>query len=237
MRVLLISDLHGNPWALRAVAADCGTFDYVLCGGDVVNYGPDPGACITWLRGHNAITVCGNHDYAVAHNQHPHANPAKAQLALAMRDWTLGQLSIVDIHWLKRLPLRLTWDCGGTTFDVVHASRMDPLYDYRLTPDLSINKLTEYLGNGPLADVLMVGHTHLPYVRPYINRQLVNPGSVGQPLDGDPRASYAVWEDGTISLRRVEYPVQDVVAALDKIKAPLVRKADLKRVLETGKLF
>ncbi len=237
MRVLLISDLHGNPWALNAVAKDCGAFDYVLCGGDVVNYGPDPGACIAWLKSRQAITVCGNHDYAVAHNQHPRANPTKAHLALAMRDWTMGQLSLLDIRWLKHLPIRLTWDSNGTTFDLVHASRTDPLYDYRLTPDLSINKLTEYLGNGPLGDVLMVGHTHLPYVRPYINRQLVNPGSVGQPLDGDPRASYAVWEDGTITLRRVEYSVRETIAALDKRNASSVDKAGLQRILETGKLF
>ncbi len=83
----------------------------------------------------------------------------------------------------------------------------------------------------------MVGHTHLPYVRPYINRQLVNPGSVGQPLDGDPRASYAVWDDGTITLRRVEYSVREAIAALDKINASSVDKAGLQRILETGKLF
>ncbi len=138
MRVLLISDLHGNPWALNAVAKDCGAFDYVLCGGDVVNYGPDPGACIAWLKSHQAITVCGNHDYAVAHNQHPRANPTKAHLALAMRDWTMGQLSLLDIRWLKHLPIRLTWDSNvqllmwfthraQTLFMIIASRRIFPL--------------------------------------------------------------------------------------------------------------
>lgn len=236
MRVLLISDLHGNPQALEAVAKDCGHFDQVLCAGDLVNYGPDPRACLAWIQNHHAIVVCGNHDYAVAHNQHPRANPAKAQLALAMRDWTRAQLSPENLEWLQRLPVRLTWDSCGATFDVIHASRKDPLYDYRIQPDISTNKLHEYLGDGPLADVMLVGHTHLPFVRKYISVQLVNPGSVGQPLDGDPRASYAVWEDGKIQLRRVAYPINEVTAALGKLGLPAAIATELCGVLERGKL-
>lgn len=235
MKVLIISDVHANPWALRAVVHAAGPADCVLCAGDTVSYGPDPRATLDALRAAGVIAVRGNHDHAVAFGADPKASPAKQPLALAMRAWTRSQLEPTDIAWLARLPLRLTWEVGGTRFAVVHATPRDPLYDYHLRPDASPDSMGE-LTAGIDAEVLVVGHTHWPLLRAQDGLQIVNPGSVGQPLDGDPRAAYAVWEDGRIALRRAEYDQAPVLAALGRLPIePPLREA-LGNLLRVARL-
>ena len=216
MRILLLSDIHANPWALRAVRADAHAAEHTLCAGDSVNYGPDPARVIHWLRNHQAVTVRGNHDNAVAFATDPKASPAKEPLAMAMRDWTRDQLEPADMAWLLARERKLLWEEGGVRFLIVHATPVDPLYDYRLTPDASDSLVAE-LTRGVKADVLLVGHTHLPLLRKARNLTIVNPGSVGQPLDGDPRAAYAIWEDGEVTLHRVDYDRQAAADALAKL--------------------
>lgn len=235
MKVLIISDVHANLWALRAVVRDAGAVDYVLCAGDTVSYGPDPRAALDWLRERGAIAARGNHDHAVAFGADPKASPAKQPLALAMRDWTRSQLEAADVAWLARLPLRLTWEIAGTRFVVVHATPRDPLYDYHLRPDASEAFMQEITA-GIDADVLVVGHTHWPLLRHHGELQTVNPGSVGQPLDGDPRAAYAVWEDGTITLRRAEYDQASVLAALARVSIDPPLRDALGNMLRLARL-
>jgi len=221
MKILVISDVHANSWALRAAIQDAGPVDHVLCAGDTVSYGPDPRATLDLLRECGVIAARGNHDHAVASGADPRASPAKQPLALAMRDWTRSRLELADVAWLARWPLRLLWEVGGTRFAVVHATPRDPLYDYRLRPDAP-DDLVREVAAGIDADVLVVGHTHWPLLRTHGPLQIVNPGSVGQPLDGDPRAAYAVWEDGRITLRRVAYDQAPVLAALRSL--PIERR-------------
>lgn len=235
MKVLIVSDVHANPWALRAVFHDAGPVDYVLCAGDITSYGPDPRATLDSLRARGVIAVRGNHDQAVAFGADPQASPAKQPLALAMRDWTRAQLEPAEIAWLARLPLRLTWELGGTRFAVVHATPRDPLYDYRLRPDASADFVNE-VAAGIDADVLVVGHTHWQLLRERVDLQIVNPGSVGQPLDGDPRAAYAVWEDGRITLRRAEYDQSPMLAALGRLPIDPPLRAALGNMLRLARL-
>lgn len=235
MRILLISDIHANAWALHAVERDAGEVDQILCAGDTVNYGPRPGAVLDQLRRLNAVTVRGNHDHAVAFAVDPKASPAKQPLALVMRDWTRRQLEANDLGWLLSLKRRLTPQYAGCRFMLVHGTPLDPLYDYRMTPGAS-DKLLDELTQGVKADVLLAGHTHLPLLRKHRDLTIVNPGSVGQPLDGDPRAAYAVWDDGEITLRRVEY---DRTAAMDALaRLPLDHKlvADLQNTVSRGSI-
>lgn len=235
MRILLISDIHANSWALHAVEQDAGPVDQILCGGDTVNYGPRPGAVLDRLRRLDIVTVRGNHDHAVAFAADPKASPAKQPLALVMRDWTRRQLEATDLGWLLSLERRLTRQYAGCRFMLVHGTPLDPLHDYRLTPSASdglLNDLTQCVK----ADVLLVGHTHLPLLRRHRDLTIINPGSVGQPLDGDPRAAYAIWDDGEITLRRVEY---DRTAAIDALaRLPLDHKlmADLQNTLSRGSI-
>ncbi|MGC8552311.1 MAG: metallophosphoesterase family protein [Phycisphaerae bacterium] len=215
MRILIVSDVHANPWALMAVAKDAGAFDHVLCAGGSVNYGSRPAEAIAWLWAHGAVAVRGNHDDAVAYNHHPRATAKKAALAMPLRDWTQTRLQLAHLHWLGRLPLMLTWECGGARFVMTHATPTDTLYDYSLQPGAS-DELFEQKLHAIDTDFIVLGHTHLPYVRKLNHSVVVNPGSVGQPLDGDSRASYAVWDDGQIFLYRVEYDLQLLIRTLDE---------------------
>jgi len=233
MRILVISDLHANPWALAAVEQDAGPVDGILCAGDTVNYGPDPHRVITWLRQHKVPTTLGNHDHAVAFHADPKASPAKQPLALAMRDWTRRQLDEADLAWLLSLPRQVPWAAGGCQFLMMHATPLDPLYDYRLTPKASERLLSEILA-GVDADVLILGHTHLPLLREGRSLKVLNPGSVGQPLDGDPRAAYAIWEDGKIELRRVAYDQNALLAGLRATPLSSSQIDDLSRIIQTG---
>lgn len=235
MKLLIISDIHANPWALDAVLQDAGAVDHVLFAGDAVNYGPDPRSVLRRLRELDAIAVRGNHDHAVAYDVDPRASAAKEALALAMRDWTRVQLDFNERLWLRRLPMQLAWECDGVRITLVHATPRDPLFDYRLVPALPETHVNEIIA-GVDADVLIVGHTHLPFDRQCGNLRIVNPGSVGQPLDGNPRASYAVWEDGEISLRRVAYDIDAAAAALDGIELRPERRTALIETLRRGRV-
>jgi putative phosphoesterase len=235
MRILLISDLHANPWALRAVEEDAGPVDHILCAGDTVNYGPRPGAAWERLCELGALSVRGNHDHAVGWGADPRASPAKQPLALAMRDWTRQQLSEATLAQLRSLELSLVRDYGGCRFMVLHGTPVDPLYDYRLTPKISEPLLAQLL-QGVKADVLVVGHTHLPLLRSQHGCTILNPGSVGQPLDGDYRASYALWRDGEVLLRRTEYDRVAATQALAQLPLNFALSAALQRTLWRGSI-
>lgn len=235
MKLLIVSDIHANPWALDAVLKDAGSVDHVLFAGDAVNYGPDPRPVIARLRELGAIGVCGNHDHAVAWSTDPRASTAKQPIALAMRDWTRGQLNGADIAWLARLPLHLTVKIEDTSFALFHATPRDSLSDYSLVPTVSDAYLSEIVA-GVDADVLVVGHTHLPFARECGRLRIVNPGSVGQPLDGDPRAAYALWQDGEIRSRRVAYDIDAATDAIDRIELPPETRTVLMETLLRGRV-
>lgn len=231
MRILILSDVHANAWALAAVERDAGQFDHVICAGDTVNYGPAPAIAVAWLRQHGAIAVRGNHDHAVAFHADPKASPAKQPLAMSMRDWTRAQLGPDELAWLARLPLSLRWEIGGVCFAVVHATPFDPLYDYRLSPQ-GYDAILDDVAAQVQADVLVVGHTHFPLARRHENLQIVNPGSLGQPLDGDVGAPYVLWEDGVVHRRRVEYDLEPVVCALRQLPVETAVRDDLVAMLQ-----
>jgi putative phosphoesterase len=230
VRGLLISDIHANPWALRAVEAAAGPVDFMLCAGDWVNYGPDPAAAVVWALERRVKSVLGNHDHAVACGSDPRAASAKLPLALAMRDWSRRQLTDRLANYLIGLPRVRTARFGGAAFEVLHATPIDPLYDYCLTPKVSDAEFRRIV-DGVDVDVLVVGHTHLPFVRRRESLCVVNPGSVGQPLDGDPRASYAVWHDGAIELHRVEYDQRPVLDAIEQL--PCLANGQCRTLQET----
>ena len=235
MRLLIVSDIHANPWALDAVLRDAGSFDHVLFLGDAVNYGPDPRSAITALRRLDAIGVRGNHDHAVAYGADPRASAAKQAFALSMRDWTRARLDESELTWLTGLPLQMTWECWGTRIAMCHATPHDPLFDYRFVPEIPDSLVAEIVG-GVDADVLLLGHTHMPFSRVFGTMTIVNPGSVGQPLDGDPRAAYALWNDGEMRLRRAAYDVEAAVHALRTAAIPNVGRLALMESLRSGRL-
>jgi putative phosphoesterase len=215
MRILVISDLHANWPALEAVLA-AEPFDRLIVGGDLVSYGPHPVEVVELIRSRADVAVRGNHDEALAHHTDCRCAPTSKPLAEATRSVHRTLLPEDAIRFLGALPQTASFEIAGTTFFAVHASPRDHLYRYTLTPDAAEEHLRHEIGDVP-AHYVLLGHTHLPMIRKVAGRIVVNPGSVGQPRDGDPRASYAVIEDGAARLGRIEYDrertIRDLYAA------------------------
>jgi len=220
MRYAIIADIHANLVAFTAVLDDIdgrGGVEEVLCLGDVVGYGPDPHQCIELLCRYNHVCVAGNHDWAaIGKLDTSDFNP---DAAAACR-WTGQQLTPEDIRYLESLPLVI--DRGD--FTLVHGSPREPVCEYLLSTTSASENFACFQ-----SQFCLVGHSHVPLIFEYSeagacslsqfpaegvvglaqNRLIINPGGVGQPRDGDPRASYAIYdsEAGTISLYRIPYNI------------------------------
>ncbi|MFB6129752.1 MAG: metallophosphoesterase [Salinigranum sp.] len=213
MRVALFSDVHANATALRtvldSVAGD--DPDAVACAGDVVGYGPAPSECVDLVREAADVVVAGNHDRTVEtpdrYARHPTAGPGLQHAA--------DELDDERRRWLRELPARATVDGGSVR--VVH-SHPDPAKRGRYVyPDEF-----DALARRSDADVLVLGHTHVQGAETADGTLVVNPGSVGQPRDGDPKAAYAVvdTDDRSVDLRRVAYDVEAVRDAVEDAGLP-----------------
>ena len=210
MRLLVVSDIHGNLTALREVLDDAGEHDLALCAGDIAGYGPKPGECVDAVRGLNARCVVGNHDVEVTTGEPLGSNPYAAQAIRIHR-------RILDPEqkgWLGGLPRSLELDLDGFKVAVFHGSPLQPLREYVFPVEAQMRAKQFLESTG--ADMIILGHTHMPYVVRTGRGMIVNPGSVGQPRDGDPRASYAMVDlaggEVEVANRRVEYDI-DLVAS------------------------
>jgi protein phosphatase len=234
MKILILSDIHANWPALQAVLAAEPQVDGVICLGDLVNYGPHPVECVRWAQA-NAVPdwiVQGNHDRAVGCDEDPRCSAPYRPLAAAMQRYTAGRLDAAAKAYLAGLPAGEFNKAGNARCFLCHAIPSDPLYGYLQLRDPRARWEAEiHLANRP--DFLLVGHTHQPCVRLINSTLVVNPGSVGQPKGGDPRASYALWSDGDVMLRRAEYDVRAVARDLAFCELPDVAR-DLTHVLLTG---
>ena len=209
MRILVVSDMHGNRAALDAIREP---HDVCLCLGDLVEYGPEPAACVDWVRRNAHHCVRGNHDHGAVQNVDIFGVSGFRYLTMATRQGTIRMLSPEDRKFLTDLPLTKMLTLGGKRFLLVHATPRDPLEEYvPADPVLWASRLADVR-----ADFVLVGHTHYQCVMPVGKTTLVNPGTVGLPRDGDPRARYAVIDDGVVTLKQIDYPIEETVAALDR---------------------
>lgn len=202
MQIGVISDVHGNAVALNAVLEDMPPVDRIVNAGDVVGYGPHPGACIDTLRANDVASILGNHDRAVVEGSSFRFN----SMAAAGVRYARGELTDAQRDWLADLPTDRTLIDGA--LKLVHGHPDDPdryTYSEEFTPEL--------LGD---ESVLVLGHTHVQHAARFSDGLVLNPGSVGQPRDGDPRAAYAVLdvERFEVDLHRVEYDVEAVIEAV-----------------------
>jgi len=217
VRYLILSDIHANRAALDAViAAARGHYDVILNCGDVVGYGPDPNYAVAFCRELCRHTIRGNHDKAaVGLTELEWFNPVARTSAL----WTGGVLTMENADWIAALP-QGPQEVDG--FSLVHGSPVD---EDEYMVDLSD---AEAAASGAHTSLLFFGHTHLQggfqlhrsgsrMIRPAIitvddgSLWFMNPGSVGQPRDGDPRAGWAVYESAsrTVAYHRTEYDIDD----------------------------
>ncbi|WP_281195708.1 metallophosphoesterase [Halorubrum sp. F4] len=236
MKVGLLSDVHANLPALEAVLDDMPPVDSIVCAGDVVGYNPWPAECLVRVREVSAGTVRGNHDRTVETPERYRANRmAEAGLEHAKRE-----LSTEGLAWLASLP-RATWFADGR-YHLVHSHPAPDREDAYVYPeefpalDRHLDALADDApddaggdrdstgdrGSGGDFDGLVLGHTHVQGARSVDGRLVVNPGSVGQPRDGDPDAAYAVLDvdAGEVDLRRVAYDVDRVAEAVEREGLP-----------------
>jgi putative phosphoesterase len=227
MRILLVADIHGNWPALQALEEPN---DICLCLGDLVDYGLDPVPCIDWARRNSRHVVRGNHDHGVAQNVIITGKNGFKYLTGVTRPLTRARLGEDDMRFLAGLPLTQMITLDDLRFLLVHATPRDPLDEYA-PPDVEFWKRRLQDVD---ADVICVGHTHYPYVLEVGDKLVINPGSLGLPRDGDPRASYAVVEDRRVELKRVEYPVDATIQTIQESPLPDTAKEMLAEVLRTG---
>ena len=240
MRVLIISDVHANLTALEEVLADAEQvewlgktgFDTVWSIGDIVGYGPYPNQCIQRLKqfeGH--LRVAGNHDWAALGRLDIRTFNADARKAVG---WTRETLTDENLAFLEALPI--TFVLGD--FTLAHGSPREPVWEYILDPLIAALNFSYYQ-----TPYCLVGHTHTPVIfrmasergecdaiapeynmRVRLNgsRQIINPGSVGQPRDSDPRASYAILDVDSMTweYRRIPYDFKLVQQRMERSDMP-----------------
>jgi putative phosphoesterase len=228
MRILVVADIHANWPALQALQEP---HDICLCLGDLVDYGLEPAPCIDWVRQRAHHSVRGNHDHGVAQNVPVSGRTGFKYLTGVTRVLTQQRLAADDRRFLAELPLTRAVTLADSRFLLVHATPRDPLDEYAY-PDVDF--WTRRLQDVDV-DVVCVGHTHLPYVLQVGAKLVINPGSLGQPRDGDPRAAYAVIEDNRVELKRVEYPVEETIRVVQDSALPATAKELLTEVYRTGR--
>jgi putative phosphoesterase len=224
MRLLLVSDLHANWPALAILPAA----DAVLCGGDLVDFGPDPAAAVDWCVRRRAIVVRGNHDFALSHGADCGVRGIMREASVQTRRAHALMLDVDQVDMLRRLPNIASVTLGGVSFALTHATPED-VYRY-VDPHDAGRLLAELV---PDAQVLLVGHTHIQAMFEQDGRTVVNPGSVGLASTGG-YVQYALWEDGTITLHTEPYDVDATVARLEHLKLDAQAYEPLVAALRTG---
>jgi putative phosphoesterase len=210
MKLLILSDIHGNWPALDAVLQAEPDFDAVAFCGDVVDYGPCPVGCIHWLREHADHLVRGNHDNALAFDHDCQCMGSFREYSLATRAWHRTLVDEADLEFLRKMPTLDWFEWDGRHFRMAHATPQGDLFEY-----LPMDQWEDRV-RGLDADYVLLGHTHIQGIRTFGKTSVVNPGSVGLARDGGGQACYAVFAEGQMELKRVPYDVERTVAALRK---------------------
>ncbi len=233
MLYAVFGDIHGNKHAFQAVLEDLEAAEPqgVLCVGDIVGYGAYPAECVRMVRDLDAVVVAGNHDWATLGKIGIDYFNADARDSII---WTRQHLSDQELEYLAGLPLVATVEDAtlvhSTLFSPEYFDYMQTLYDVRLSFDRLENR------------VCFCGHSHVPvmfldtqpvdcFLEPELHlgqeKAIVNVGSVGQPRDLDPRASYALYDsdEGIVHYRRVEYDVGAASESIGKAGLPATNAA------------
>ncbi|MGD1120011.1 MAG: metallophosphoesterase family protein [Dehalococcoidales bacterium] len=243
MRIAVLADIHANLAALEAVLKDIeakGGVEEYWCLGDIVGYGPEPTECIRLLQQYKPVCVVGNHDLGAAGKMElSYFNPSAAEVCA----WTAKTLNPVDIRYLEDLPRTAI----KGDFFLAHGSPMQPVLEYVMSTSVAQKNFTFFE-----TQFCLVGHTHVPLAFKLEgsactsitlseniglvmlgHRMIINPGAVGQPRDGDPRASYGIYdsEGSMFRLHRVEYNIRATQDKMMQAKMPV----NLVTRLELGK--
>jgi protein phosphatase len=229
MKIAIISDIHANYEALRLFPE---TYDELWVLGDLVNFGPRPSEVVEWVQTHAHCVVRGNHDHAVGYGADPRCIPAYQAMAAETSEYGSSNLTEDQKQYLRLLPLTVERTICGTRFHLCHATPSDPLFGYLERDAVGWTREVE----STFSDVVAVGHTHIPSVRSFHLERLVNPGSLGSLGVSAPEASYAVWEDGHLRLKRYSYPMQTTVTEIRAMPVSASVQDQLIELITTGDL-
>lgn len=196
MKTAFISDIHGNYEALKAVLSELDNLGIskVYCAGDIAGYYSQINECCKELMSRDIPSVMGNHDWYMA-------GGGFCSRSKSANDCLAYQRTVIkkeNLDWLKTLPVQIQVD----NIRIVHGGWADPIDEY-------LKPTREYFEK-VVGEVFVSGHTHIQTLQKFGNKTYCNPGSVGQPRDGDPRASYAIYDGKDFELHRVEYDVEKV---------------------------
>lgn len=212
----LVADVHSNAVALREVLSvfDGLGVEKILHAGDVIGYNPYPDETIDLFKKNNIISILGNHDRALVTGDTSGFNP----YAAAALEWTRNTASPDDVDYLLGLQDIESITIEGRRIVLVHGSPYD-IDEYIYPEDVVSDFLSAVNG-----DILVLGHTHVQFIKEYTQGIIVNPGSVGQPRDGNPDAAFAVLDtaSGKIELKRTGYDIEKVIE--DMLAAHLPEK-------------
>ncbi|MCF6297745.1 MAG: metallophosphatase family protein [Flavobacteriaceae bacterium] len=202
MRIGIISDIHGNYEALKAVLKELDTMkvSQIYCLGDVVGYFTQVNECCDELRKRNIPSVMGNHDWYMASNGY-------CKRSQSVNDYIDYQRSVItkeNLDWVKKFNIHRFVG----SIHMLHGGWENPIDEYLYEP-------TEQYFLKLKGNIFMSGHTHIPKIRKFKNSLYCNPGSVGQPRDNDQRAGFAVFDNGKFSLHRAEF---DKIKSLELLK-------------------
>jgi len=230
VKIVIVSDIHANLAALDALPER--DFDQLWCVGDLVDYGPRPHEVVQWVKDNATVAVRGNHDHAAGFSVDPQCSQPFKRLAAETLRYTQEVCTGKDCEFLRKLPVYRETAVGSTKFHLVHATPLDPLFGYCPVQSERWQEEVTLID----ADVLVVGHTHTPFIRAVGKTTIVNPGSLGQPKTGRPLACYAMWEDGRISLKEYAYPISDTIQQIRSMPISAEDQDALIVVLQTGEL-
>lgn len=223
MRIAIFSDIHGNVQALEAVLADLATqnLDTVYCLGDLVGYGASPNEVTERIRREGFPTVMGNYDDGVGFDRDEcgcaYREESERRLGDRSLAWTKARTTPENKAFLRSLEKEIRFEADGKRLLLVHGSPRK-MNEY-LFEDRAISSFQRLAASSD-ADVIVVGHTHKPYVKLVDGVLFVNDGSVGKPKDADWRACYVILENGAARVRRVEYDVKSAAAAIRATELP-----------------
>jgi putative phosphoesterase len=229
VKIVVISDLHANLDALNALP-EWGDELWVL--GDLVDYGPEPGEVVELIQARSKVVVRGNHDHAVGFGEDPRCGPRYRRMALETQRFTIETITPPASAYLRQIPLQRIVERDGKRFHLCHATPSDPLYCYCLEHSEMWAEEVEAIH----ADWLLVGHTHIPFIRTVGLTTVVNPGSLGQPKTGKADACYALWHDDHFELKQFHYPFNETIKKLQRLPVSQEVKRDLETVLVSGSL-
>ena len=244
-RILILSDIHANIEALRTVIDYVKDYDKILFLGDAVDYGPNPDEVIDFLKENKALWVRGNHDTAVAFGVDCRCGEKTHDLSVYTRENISNKLITPNNkELLRKLSEKLILEIDGNKIYMVHATPTNPLYAY-LYPWYTDDQFLEALHEPglssrkiPNVNIFLLGHTHFQFMKKINNFLVVNPGSVGQPRDGDARAAFAILDTNTqnFEFHRVKYPIEQTIEKLRKLISNKEIFHRLANILKKGKV-